>query len=629
MNYIGIDLGTTFSAVAHLGPQGRPATIPNAEGDLTTPSVVLFEADDFAIVGREAKRAALAEPGNVAEDVKRHIGEETYPKPVRGRSISPINLSAIILKKLMQDAEARLGPVDGAVITVPAYFDENRRQATAAAAHSAGLALIGVINEPTAAALAHAFDSYSIPDAGQAGAIDIDNQLPRITVVYDLGGGTFDVTVLRAVGYDLTVLATAGDVQLGGRDWDKRLCDHLADIFVAQHGEDPRDDPLSRQQLESTAEDVKKDLSRRDYTMFAVNHAGRTIRGKLTRAQFEEMTADLLFRTESRLARALRDAEVTWGDVDDVLAVGGSTRMPQVQAMLARATGMTPNASISPDEIVAHGAAIHAAVCVAGNGQAQIPEATLCEDELDESDEIVPAAEIRVELEPEPVFDESECPPDQPLTELERLAAAASFSEPAGGSSPLDELARAVTGRAPVPQLGQATARHLDTSAIDNEKRQEFLDWLGTELSSLIGSIHTTSVNAHTLGIVAENTSGRRFVSPLISRNTLLPARQTKCYATVTDNQASVTVEIVEGEANAVEDCLLVGTCVIQSLPPGLPKGSPIVVTFNYDADGRLHVHAVHMASGAWAETFIRRGEGVDAARVHMNREILTRFNVS
>jgi len=622
MNYIGIDLGTTFSAVAHLGPQGRPITIPNAEGELTTPSVVLFESDNSAIVGREAKRAALAEPGNVAEDVKRYMGDESYPKLLRGRSISPINLSAIVLKKLLQDAEARLGPIDGAVITVPAYFDENRRQATAAAAHSAGLKLIGIINEPTAAALAHAFKSYTTPEGGVAEILQTEGQLPEISVIYDLGGGTFDVTVLRAVGYDLTVLATAGDVQLGGRDWDKRLYDHLADTFISQHGADPRDDALSRQQLESTAEEMKKDLSRRDHTRFVVNHAGKSLQGELTRSQFEEMTADLLFRTESRLSRAVRDAGIDWGDVDDVLAVGGSTRMPQVQAMLSRVTGMSPDASISPDEAVAHGAAIHAAVCVAGSGRPEIPLAQLSEDEVDESDQIVPAEVI----EPARL-----AVPDAPATELERLAAASAVpqAEAPVARSPLDELAAALKGGTLPPGSDQTSERHFDTTAIDNEKRGEFLDWLGTELASLIGSIHTTNVNAHTLGVVAETQNGRLLVSPLISRNTLLPARKTKVYATVVDSQERVTVRIVEGEARAAEDCLLVGTCIIKSLPPGLPKGSPIVVTFNYDADGRLHVHAVHLASGSWTETFIRRGEGVDAARVHMNKEILTRFNVS
>jgi len=286
--------------------------------------------------------------------------------------------------------------------------------------------------------------------------------------------------------------------------------------------------------------------------------------------------------------------------------------------MLSRVAGMEPDVSISPDEAVAHRAAIHAAVCIAGSGKAEIPEAILCDDQFDESEEIIPAEEI----EPPPALEELS-------TELERLAAAVPHPGPTGTTTPLDELAAALRGDPPAPVLGQASARHLDTSAIDNEKREEFLDWLGTELSSLIGSIHTTNVNAHTLGIVAETQSGRLLVSPLISRNTLLPARETKCYATTIDNQERVTVRIVEGEASTAEDCLLVGTCVIRSLPPGLPKGSPIVVTFNYDADGRLHVHAVHLPSGSWAETFIRRGEGVDGARVRMNKEILARFNVS
>ncbi|MCP4378328.1 MAG: Hsp70 family protein [bacterium] len=599
MNYVGIDLGTTFSTVAHLGPQGHPVTIPNAEGELTTPSVVLFESDNSAIVGREAKRAALAEPGNVAEDVKRYMGDESYPKLLRGRIISPINISAIILKKLVQDAETRLGPIDGAVITVPAYFDENRRQATAAAAHSAGLELLGIINEPTAAALAHAFRSYTTPEGGLADIVSSVGQLPEISVVYDLGGGTFDVTVLRAVGYDLTVLATAGDVQLGGRDWDKRLYDHLADLFISEHGEDPRDDALSRQQLEATAEEIKKDLSRREHTMFVVNHAGKSLRGDLTRGQFEEMTADLLFRTESRLSRAMRDAGITWGDVDDVLAVGGSTRMPQVQAMLTRVTGMKPDASISPDEAVAHGAAIHAAVCIARSDRTEEAEAEESKD-------------------PEVAVD--------PLVELDRIASAIPPAKSPSKRSPLDELAAALISNS---SSEQTPLQPVNTTAIDGEKREEFMTWLGTELASLIDSINTTSVNAHTLGVVAETSSGRAVVSPLISRNTPLPVRKTKCYATVADNQERVVIRIVEGEANDAEDCLLVGTCVIKSLPADLPKGSPIVVTFNYDAGGRLHVHAVHMASGSWAETFIRRGDGVDAARVHMNREILTRFKVS
>lgn len=220
MALLGIDLGTTFSAMAHLDPSGLPVTIPNAEGELTTPSVVLFEPGGEVVVGREARRAALSEPGRVAEDVKRHMGDSYFPKLLDGKRLTPVGISSLILGKLRRDAEKRIGRIEGVVITVPAYFDEARRQATAAAGRLAGLKVIDIINEPTAAALAYAYRGLSAQEQKSVRGLDSP---PRTALVYDLGGGTFDVTVLRIAGSDLKVLATAGDVQLGGRDWDERL----------------------------------------------------------------------------------------------------------------------------------------------------------------------------------------------------------------------------------------------------------------------------------------------------------------------------------------------------------------------------------------------------------------------
>jgi molecular chaperone DnaK len=529
---IGIDLGTTFSAVAFLDAEGVPRTIPNAEGELTTPSVILFDTETNAIVGRDAKRAALAEPGRVAQDVKRYMGDEYYPHVVAGNQYTPVALSALILKKLRQDAEAQVGAVSGAVITVPAYFDESRREATAEAGRLAGLQVVDIINEPTAAALAHAYRSTGRGNAGEA----------RTVLVYDLGGGTFDVTLLRVKGNDLSVIATMGDICLGGRDWDERVFAHLADAFLQAHGEDPRDDPRSVQQFMQAAEDLKKDLSTRAAARYVVTHNGKAQRGEMTRAVFEQLTADLLFRTESRITRVIRDAALEWKDIDQVLCVGGSTRMPQVTAMLQRVTGKVPDRSLSPEEAVAQGAAIHGAA----------------------------------------------------LAAQEAGSAAAQEGGPAGAGGKGSVVKRFSEG-----------------------------------LLKLLRGIRTSSVNAHSLGVVVETGQGTKQVSHLIARNTPLPAAAAKCYATVKENQSQVIVQIVEGESKQPEDCLVLGTCRIASLPANLPKGSPVEVSFRYDRSGRLHVSAVHVGTGAWAEARIERRCGLDPARVQLNRDLLSRLTIS
>lgn len=599
MSYIGIDLGTTFSSVAYLDREGQPVTIPNAEGELTTPSVVWFESDEVVVVGRDARRAGLVEPDRVAEDVKRFIGEEFYPKLILGKRLSPVSLSAIILKKLKQDAEAKLQNIEGVVITVPAYFDEHRRQATAAAAEAAGLPLLDIINEPTAAALAHAFRSFVAENDAAASASAIPTG--KTIVVYDLGGGTFDVTVLQAEGRNLTVKATAGDVRLGGRDWDERVFNYLADLFVREHGDDPRDDALARQQFYNTAEELKKDLSRRGKTMFVVNHAGQTLRGELTRQQFDDLTADLLFRTESRLNRVMRDTGLSWEQVDELLLVGGSTRMPQVKEMVRRVTGKEPTATISPDEAVAHGAAVHAAICVASMAQdAAEAEGTPLEILPDEP--VVPAA---VE-------------PTTP-TSVPNPAVSA-----AADDSLVNRLAAAVASDAPARSRAPKP-RHF----VGEPQRQRFLSSLAGRIGKLLGLVQTTNVNAHSLGVVAEDRKGRRSVVRLIPRNTRLPAHKTKCFATVTNDQKRVVVQIVEGESDSVQDCVPLGTCLIEALPPGLPKGSPIEIKFQYDGSGRLIVQAVHLTSGTWAETTIQRGGGIDPERVRLNMEILATMRVS
>jgi len=349
---IGIDLGTMNSAVAHLDEDGKPATIHNAEGDLTTPSVVLFDAGGI-VVGKEALKAAALEPEIVAAFAKREMGEQLYSKPIRGHRLPPEVVQALVLRKLREDASAVLGEVSQAVITVPAFFNEPRRKATQDAGRLAGLDVVDIINEPTAAAIAFGVHRGFLTPQGTS--------LQRECVlVYDLGGGTFDVTVMRIEGARFEAIATAGDVYLGGIDWDQALAGLLADQFVAQFGADPRQDESAWQRLLQEAEDAKRSLSQRVEVTVPFEFAGNRGRFRVSRAEFEAATAGLLERTRFTTAKVLQEAGLAWSDLTRILLVGGSTRMPMVHAMLEQASGLKPDRSISPDEAVAHGAAIYA-----------------------------------------------------------------------------------------------------------------------------------------------------------------------------------------------------------------------------------------------------------------------------
>lgn len=361
---IGIDLGTTFSVIARLDAQGRPTTLVNAEGDRITPSVVLFEGAEV-VVGREALKALPDEPDRVAACAKRDVGRRVYRKPLAGREYPPEVLEAFILNKLRRDAQAQVGPFSKVVITVPAYFDEIRRKATQDAGYMAGLEVLDIINEPTAAALAFGCQQGLMG----AGAPAQSNQ--RV-MVYDLGGGTFDVTVMEIQGTDFRALATDGDVQLGGYDWDQRLVDLVAEGFIQQHLCDPREDPHTVGSLWQACEDAKRTLSSRPKASVLCDHRGRSARVEVTRQQFEEATQDLLDRTRFTALQTLRAAGLEWKDLDHVLLVGGSSRMPMVCDMLRRLSGRDPDTSVGADEAVAHGAALHAGA-LAARGQGRAP----------------------------------------------------------------------------------------------------------------------------------------------------------------------------------------------------------------------------------------------------------------
>ncbi|CAM3804314.1 Hsp70 family protein [Smaragdicoccus niigatensis] len=348
---VGIDLGTTYSAVAVLRPTGEPEVLINNAGEEITPSVVMFQdigGRDEPLVGTMAKHAAAGAPDDVVEFVKRFMGDRAYRfESSSGSAYTAEEISAIILRRLKEDAEFTLGAeVTRAVITVPAYFDDARRKATKDAGEIAGLTVLRVLNEPTAAAL-----SFGLDTSAQGNVL-----------VYDLGGGTFDVTVMRINAGEFEVLGTDGDRNLGGKDFDDRIMMFAAQSVQAQGGVDLLDDSLLTASLREKAEMAKRSLTTVPTTMMLVPAGGQTHRIRLDRAEFERITSDLLNRTEDLTTSVLEEAGLRWSDIDHVLLVGGSTRMPMVREMVERLAGQPVNKSVHPDHAVALGAAIQAAV---------------------------------------------------------------------------------------------------------------------------------------------------------------------------------------------------------------------------------------------------------------------------
>jgi molecular chaperone DnaK len=348
---VGIDLGTTNSVISTL-EGGDPQVIANAEGHRTTPSVVAFAKNGEVLVGEQAKRQSITNPERTVRSVKRHIGTD-WGVEIDGKDYTAQEISARILQKLKRDAEAFLGePITEAVITVPAYFGDAQRQATKEAGQIAGLEVLRIVNEPTAASLAYGLDK------------EHDHQI----LVFDLGGGTFDVSVLEIGEGVFEVKATSGDTQLGGDDWDERIIDWLVANFKNDHGVDLGKDPMALTRLKEAAEKAKIELSSVQETEINLPFITATPEGPihllttLSRSEFEQMTEDLLERTRAPFGQVIKDAGVSVGDVDHIILVGGSTRMPAVQALVKELAGKDPNKGVNPDEVVALGAAIQAGV---------------------------------------------------------------------------------------------------------------------------------------------------------------------------------------------------------------------------------------------------------------------------
>ncbi len=515
---VGIDLGTTYSAIARISENGQPESLLNADGRNITPSVVLLGNDGQVVVGPSFERTSQESPDHIVEAVKRQMGNKNFFVVYQNKKLTPEFISALILKKLKQDAEKRIGPVANAVITVPYYFNDVRRKATQDAGRIAGLNVVDIINEPTAATLAYAWMK------GELGRTDI-SQEPKTILVYDLGGGTFDVTVVRYTPTQFRVLATDGDVMLGGIDWTRRIVDHVAEQFLRKFNEDPRTDPEAIRNFTGDCEDAKRLLSTKSQVPLNVYFRGKTLSVALTRNDFERMTADLLQRTEDTTELVLQQAKVDPKELTEVVLVGGSTYMPAVERMMKEICGRVPSRDLRPEEAVAQGAAIHAAIL-----------------------------EARVNR----------------------------------GS-----------------KVGEAITKRLQ-------------------------SVQMSDVNSHSLGVKVSDPEqrGKKINHIMIPKNSPVPHKVTQRFATNSDNQRTVHVYILEGDARDPDACSQIGDFRIVDLPPNLPAGSPVEVTYSYDANGRVHCEAKELVGNRLAKTEIVRDMGLNEQNVDAFENLANQYKV-
>jgi molecular chaperone DnaK len=517
-NTVGIDLGTAYSTLAYLDDDGNPTVVRNAGGSELTSSVIVLGSDGKAHIG--PKDLSMAEnPNCVIMAIKRQMGNSNYFTMYRGRRLNAEFLSALILKKLKQDAERQIGPVANAVITVPHYFNDPKRKATLNAGRIAGLNVLDIINEPTAATLAYAWST------GELGRKEV-LRAERTVLVYDLGGGTLDVTVVKYSPVHFTVVATDGDTFLGGLDWTNRIVDYVAERFQRAYHIDPRDDPHVHLGLFDRCDAAKRTLSTEQETFVRVAHEGHSLSVRLKRTEFEKMTADLLQRTQDTTEIVLNDAGVHAVDLDEILLVGGSTYMPMVAEMILNLCGQYPSAVLNPQLAVAQGAAIHAAILEARHS---------------------------------------------------------------GGSG----------------RMAEAVNRRLK-------------------------SVTKTDVNSHSLGVELTDKydPSRKHNHIMIPRNSRLPYEAQQRFVTNLANPQGIRIRLLEGEVSNVDACTTVGDFRVANLPQDLPAGSPVEVTYRYDARRHIHVTARELTGNSQASVEIVWESGLNNHDLNVFQRLAEEYHV-
>jgi molecular chaperone DnaK len=581
---VGIDLGTTYSSIAFLDDDGDPQTVLNEFGKDVTPSAVYLKPDRSIVVGEKALEARRLRPDRVAVNFKRDMGERLYHETVGGKEFSPEALSALVIKKLAKDAAERVEQVTGAVITVPAYFGDAKRKATQDAGRIAGLRVLDIINEPTAAALANAFQNFVLRggDKTSLEVAQIATRAPSTTLVYDLGGGTFDVTIIRIDSNDFEVVATGGEIRLGGVDFDNRLVDYFCDEHQRRFGVDPRDTPESLEKIRATCELAKIALSNHEQTIIVGEHLGKTLQLPLSRTRFEQLTADLLARTQISTEMLLEDALLTWDKIDNILLVGGSSRMPRVARMLADISGKMPEMAVAPQQIVAYGAAIHAAILALELDHKPAPRRTPAAPPTNPG---TPAGNPASPGAPQ------KAPADPGASGSAVKLTFVEFQEANGTAPPARAPAPSVTPPTPAPPPAPPP--------------------LAPAIAAVAKSVRLHDVNSHGVGVIVRSSRENRTVnSVIIPKNTPLPATRVKLFGTEAKNQRQIRLRITEGQTRDPRGCTQIGECLVKDLPKGLPKGAPVEVSFTYDKSGRIQVRAVELTYGTSAEVELNRAGG-------------------
>ncbi len=533
----GIDLGTTYSSIAYVDEYGKAVIIPNAENERVTPSVVFFDEGNI-VVGEVAKESSKLYPNDVVSFIKRSMGEPNYLFSHDSEQYRAEEISAYILKKLAQDAEQYLGePVSDVVITCPAYFGINEREATRKAGEIAGFNVRQIINEPTSAAIAYG---------------SLDTSEDRVVLVYDLGGGTFDITMIDIRKDSVEVICTGGDYNLGGKDWDDRIVTYLVEKFQEETGtnEDILDDADTWQDLQLSAEKSKKILSQRPKTPISVTHGGKRVKLLMDREKFEELTADLLERTIDFTREMLQAAqEKGYERFDEIILVGGATRMPRVAERITEEFGMTPKV-FDPDESVAKGAAIYGW-------------------KLALNDDLIRRISEKTKKQFEPSGSLSEMIDRKEISTEDFRKAALELAEDTGYTLPSVENAM----------------------------------------------LKVKNVTSKSFGVVAHNPKNEEIVFNLVLRNTSVPVRIKKNFYTAVNNQKTVLIRIMESETShieiPVEHAVEIKTAVLH-LPSGLPADLPIEITFDINEEGRLYITAEETSESRKVDVVVDTASVID-----------------
>lgn len=544
---VGIDLGTTYSSLAYMDSNLLPRIVQDSSGSGVIPSVIYFD-EAGVVVGEVALQQSKYHAERTVQFIKVHMGDR-WEQRFHGHVHTPESLSAIILRNLLREAEPQIGPVRSAVITVPAYFTERRRLATQQAGEIAGLEILGTLNEPMAATLA-----YGLHRQGEE----------QLVVVYDLGGGTFDVTIVRIAPDEIEELAINGNRQLGGRDWDKRLIDFIADEFQKAHQINPRTDLQAMQNLRLECELAKRRLSGMLRTPLVLHACGREYITEVTRQQFEELTAGLLHTTQVITELALDDAGLDWSQISRVVLVGGSTKMPAVRQMLKQTSGLDPDVEVNPVLAVALGAAIYAHTLDTGGVLKPIRRLSVEEEEA----------------EPEPVGQAPDEPRGEPVPTVDA-------GEPSPG---IDE-----------------TVEYFGPPAAETVPKVRF-------------------VTAHGVGVLAR--AGEEWKNVvLIPRNTQVPASASRQFVTAsaTGGGTYVKIEITQGDTPEPELAEVLGTGRIAEFPRNEPPGQPVDVIMEFNPEGRLHIKAVYVNTGQEIEMSLDipdalRPEEVRKEKLHLDK---------